>query len=159
MSIWTILWWALLAGAALALWRGTQSMTAKIVLLGGLLLVAIPDPLGTRAAFWPSVGEYQMDVHLNGVVVESRRSVCVFCTSRVRGERWQLTARFLSGSYALSVKGPQPYALAFRAGRVLQGGRALAPGCTTGTLEADTTFEFTRAERLDFQVGPGASCR
>lgn len=159
MSIWTILWWALLAGAAFALWRGTQSMTAKAVMVGALLLVALPDSLGGRADFLRDFGERQVEGNLNGGVVESRRSVCVFCTSGMRGEHWQLTARFLSGSYALNVGQPQPYALAFRAGRVLRDGQALTPGCTTGTLEADTTFDFARAERVNFQVGPGASCR
>lgn len=159
MSIWTIVWWALLAVAAVALWRGTQSKTAKAVTVGALLLVALPDPLGNRAAFWQSLGENQVEGKWNGVTVESRRSVCVFCTSGMQGERWQLTARFLSGSYALSVEQPQPYAIAFRASRVLRDGQVLTPGCTTGTLEAVALFDFTRAERVNFQVGPGASCR
>ncbi|HEU4742913.1 MAG TPA: hypothetical protein VFS50_15070 [Meiothermus sp.] len=159
MSIWTILWWALLAVAAIALWRGTQSPTAKAVMVGALLLVALPDPLGNRAAFWQSLRENQVEGNLNGVVVESRRSVCVFCTSGMQSEHWQLTARFLSGSYALSVRQPQPYAIAFRSGRVLRDGQALTPGCMSGTLEADTLFDFARAERVNLQVGPGASCR
>ncbi|PZA07957.1 MULTISPECIES: hypothetical protein [unclassified Meiothermus] len=158
MSIWTIVWWALLAAAAVALWRGTQSKTARAVTVGALLLVAFPDPLGNRSAFWESLGENPGEGTWNGVRVESRRSFCISCAGGVQDGRWRLTARFLSGSYTLSVERPQPYALAFRSGRVLRDGQALTPGCTSGTLEDAAVFDFTRAERVNFRVGAGASC-
>lgn len=156
MSFLTILWWLLLGASAVALWRGTQSPTARAVALGALILTALSSLWESQAS--PRQGKAEALGEPPGMAVQSEVTECVACASGLEGGRWQLRAERVSGHYTVRLNRPEPYALSFRGGWVLRRGEPLPKGCTAGVLQGDIPFIFVPAEGVDLQVGPGARC-
>jgi hypothetical protein len=156
MSFLQVVGYALLALAAFLLWRGSVSLSARLLslgLLGVILWSALNDGPTDRK------GRFQG--HREEAFELSSRAECVGCSTGKREGVWFVQGTVLDGVMVLKAEQAVAYKVVWAGGGgVYLDGEPQADGCFSRELApqgiADLRFEGALQARLE--VGPGLGC-
>jgi hypothetical protein len=148
--------YALLALVAFLLWRGSSSLSARLVslgLLGAILWGMLNDKATARDSRFQGYREEAFEL--------SARADCVGCSSGRRERVWFVRGTVLDGVMVLKAKRAVAYRVIWAGGGgVYVDGELRSGYCLSRELEpggiADLRFEGALQARLE--VGPGLSC-
>lgn len=156
MNFLSLVGYALLAVAAFLLWRGSASLSARLVSLGllGLILWGMLGGDSTaRNNRFPGYREDAFEL--------SSRADCVGCSTGKRDGVWFVRGTVLDGVMVLKAKRAVAYKLVWAGGGgVYVDGQPRVGGCFSRELgpQGIADLRFDGALQVRLEVGPGLTC-